>query len=274
MAGPSGIQKTGSGTDIPGMRRYLALSLALVLAACTSPARTDAAEVPPLSTTTTVPPTSTSSSIDTTTTTPVAVEGPDIVAWLHPDAPERTLAESIAAWEGIAALHAVSGEQALVEFSQLFARRPELAAGVPVEALPSSLRIELSHPSFLGEVAARLRSLADVADVATAVSSDCNAFPGWNVVVFAEDDRQLTRLRNVLLEIDGLTDISVVSRQEAHAEFVARFGDTGVEVRDLLVSLRARSSNPVALTMVRTVFDGDEAVRGVQVFNPGAPDCS
>ena len=44
-------------------------------------------------------------------------------------------------------------------------------------------------------------------------------------------------------------------------------------VKDMLVSLRARSSNPVALNAARTVFDGDQAVRGVQVFNPGAADC-
>ena len=255
------------------MRRTLAIVLGLALTACTPPSRTDAADVPPLPATTTVPPTTTSIAIDPTTTTTVEVDGPDIVAWLQPGAPESSLAESIAVWEGVASLRSVGGEEALLEFAQLYPERPAVVAGVAGDALPASLRIELSHPSFLGEVAARLRSLADIADVATAVTSACNAFPGWNVVVFAEDDRQLTRLRNDLLEIDGFTDITAVGRQEAHAEFVARFGEAGLGVKDMLVSLRARSTNPVALSAARTLFDDDDGVRGVQVFNPGAPDC-
>jgi cell division protein FtsX len=214
----------------------------------------------------------------TTTTSTPPEEGPDIVAWLEPGAPVATLTVTIGAWDGVAAVHLVSGEGALDEFTELFADRPELAAGLPAEALPTSLRIDLDHPSHLGEVSGRLRSLSDIGDVATAVTPECNAFPGWSVVVFADDDRQLTRLRNTLLEIDGLTDIAAVGRAEAHAEFLARFGAAGtaytVAVQDMLVSLRARSSNPVALTEAKTAFHGDDAVRGVHVAIPGAPACS
>lgn len=206
-----------------------------------------------------------------------AAGGPDIIAWLEPSAPAGTLAETVSAWEGVATVHAVTGAAALEEFGALVADRPELTAGIPAEALPASLRIDLDHLSYLGQVAAQLRSLSDIGDVATAVTPECNAFPGWNLVVFTDDDRQLTRLRNMLIGIEGIGDIAAVGREEAHAEFVARFGATGsadgVAVPDMLVSLRARSADPAASREAEVVLGADPAVRGVHVAVPNAPAC-
>lgn len=251
-------------------------ALALLAASCTSPATTDTAFSPPVDTTSTTsapPPTTTSSSTTSTTAPP----GPDIVAWLAPSAPAGVLQDTLWAWGGIATVELIAGEDALEEFNRLFPGRPDLTSGVPAAALPASLRIELSHPAHLGEVSAQLRSLTDVTDVVTAVTPTCSAFPGWNVVLFVVEDRDLTRLRNDLLDIDGLDEISVVSRQTAYEEFLARFSDPGVSsaltARDFAVSLRARSSNPVALAETRRAFQYDPAVAGVHVFNPGAPEC-
>ena len=50
-------------------------------------------------------------------------------------------------------------------------------------------------------------------------------------------------------------------------------GGSGIEVQDMSVSLRAHTSNPITLSLVAGRFEGDPAVKGVQVFNPGAPPC-
>ena len=173
----------------------------------------------------------------------------------------------------------VADEEALAEFTALFADRPDLVEGIDPADLPASLRIGLSHPSYLAEVASQLRGLSDVSEVTTSISPTCNPFPGWNVVVFVADDRQLTRLRNELAETEDVTDITVVGRDEAHHEYLARFGDLPdlaglVTVQDMAVSLRARSDNPVSLTLLGRRLAGDSAVKGIQVFAPGAPDCS
>lgn len=259
-----------------GMRIRHGVLVVLLAAACTSPARSDTAPLPPVSS---APPTTTSTlpTPTTTTSTTLAEVGPDIVAWVTPDAPVETLGEALAGWEGVATVTLVTGEDALAEFGRLFADEPALTTGVAASALPTSLRIELEHPSHLGGVAAQLRSLSGITEVVTAVTPACNPFPDWNVVLFVDDDRQLTRLRNQLVAIDGLSDISAVGRQEAHDEFLARFPDVGaaagISVQDMSVSLRARSTNPIALSTARTSFRFDPSVRGVQVFNPGAPPC-
>ncbi len=249
----------------------------LVAAACTTPAHTDTASLPPAPVTT-VPPTTSPAPAPSTTTSTVLKAGPDVIAWLGPEAAVQTLLEAVEAWEGVAAISLVTSEEALVEFASLFADRPDLEEGVMATALPESLRIELSHPSFAGGVAARLRSLSDIDDVVTAVTPACNPFPGWNVVVFVADDRDLTRLRNELAAADGITDISVIGRDEALAEYLGRFAGvsdlaSGIAVKDMSVSLRARTTNPVTLSFVADRFEGDAAVKGIQIFNPGAPAC-
>jgi hypothetical protein len=262
----------------PGLTRVLMpIALMLAGAACTSPAPPEAAWLPPTDITTTLPPTTTTQP-PTTTSSPARDAGPDIIAWMSRDAATATLAEAVAAWQGVGGVELVTSEEALSEFALLHEDRPELVEGVTATALPASLRIELSHPSFLGEVASQLRSLSDVEDVATAVTPLCNAFPGWNVVVFVDDDRQLTRLRNELAEVDDISEITAVGRDEAHAEYLTRFSElselTGsITVQDMSVSLRARTENPVTLTLLAHRFEGDDAVKGVQVFPPGAPDC-
>ena len=269
------IQDGAATADTEGMRIRHGILVALLAAACTSPARTDSAPLPPITsapptTTTTLPPP------PTTTSTTTAEPGPDIVAWLAPDAPVETLGEALAGWEGVASVTLVAEDDALAEFERLFDDRPGLTADVPAGALPASLRIELDHPSHLGTVAAQLRSLSGITGVVTAVTPACNPFPDWNVVVFIDDDRQLTRLRNDLVAIEGLSDIDAVGRQEAHDEFLARFpvgAEAGIAVQDMSVSLRARSNNPIALSTARNAFRLDPAVQGVQVFNPGARPC-
>lgn len=270
------IQNHAASADTEGMRIRHGVLSALLVAACTSPAQSDTARLPPVTTgvpttTTTVPPP------PTTTSTTTAAPGPDIVAWLAPDAPVDTLGEALGLWEGVASVTLVTGTDALAEFEDLFADRPGLTSGVPAEALPSSLRIELEHPSHLGTITAQLRSLSGITEVATAVTPACNPFADWNVIVFVEDDRQLTRLHNDLVAIEGLADVDAVGRQEAFDEFRTRFPgvavEAGIGVQDMSVSLRARSDNPVALSFARTAFRFDQAVKGVQVFNPGAPGC-
>jgi cell division protein FtsX len=208
----------------------------------------------------------------------VPAAGPDIVAWLVADAAGASLAEAVAAWQGVADVAYVSETEAFEEFVDLFVDRPELVTGVSPTDLPSSLRIELTHPSFIGDVAAQLRSLSDVDEVETAVTPACNAFPGWNIVLFVRDDRALTRLRNDLLAVDGIDEISVIGRDEAFAEYLQRFDEwpdlAGViTVSDMSVSLRARTDDAVALTVLPSVFQTDPDVKGVQVFLPRAPAC-
>ncbi|NNE97328.1 MAG: hypothetical protein HKN24_15020 [Acidimicrobiales bacterium] len=273
-AGP--FQGSGGFADIDCMNTTrVAASLALVLAACTTPAQSDGAALPAAPETTTTitlpapPPT-------TTTSTTVLIDpGPDIVAWLSPEAPAVTLQETISAWVGIETVTLVDPEGALAEAEELFADRPSLIAGLSVGDLPTSLRIELSHPMYLADVTGQLRSLSDIDEVVTAVTPTCNAFPDWNVVVFVADDRQLTRLRNELASFTGLSEITAVGRDEALAEYTRRFesfaGD--VTVQDMLVSLRARTTDPVALALVQNRFADDAAVAGIHVANPGVPDC-
>lgn len=276
------VQVLPANTDTDYMRHrihraLIPTALILVAAACTTPARTDTASLPPVATTSTVAPASTTLPPPTTTST-VAEQGPDIVAWLTTGAAEGTLAEAVSVWTGVGSVSVVSSEGALVEFATLFADRPDLVAGVEVAALPASLRIELSHPSYLADVASQLRALSDVADVTTAVTPICNPFSGWNVVLFVADDRELTRLRNELAATDDVTEVTVVGRDEAHAEYLVRFGGfsdlaTLVTVQDMAVSLRAHSQNPVSLSLITRRFTNDPAVKGIQVFPPGAPAC-
>lgn len=257
-------------------RAPLALALTLLAAACTTPSRTDTASLPPVTTTTST--TTTTLPLPTTTSTIAPQSGPDVIAWLTAEAATQTLLEAVAGWEGVGSIALVTSQQAYDEFAALFADRPEVVDGVLPETLPQSLRIELSHPSFAAAVAARLRSLSDIDEVVTAVTPVCNAFPDWNIVIFVADDLELTRLRNELAATDGISDIAVIGREAAFAEFVARFGgepnlSAGIGVRDMSVSLRARTTNPVTLSLIGGRFVGDPAVKGVQVFTPAAPDC-
>ncbi|NNC92938.1 MAG: hypothetical protein HKN80_10645 [Acidimicrobiia bacterium] len=256
-------------------RRAL-IVIALLVSACTSVAQTDSALLPPV-TTSTVPST-TSTLPPATTTTTLPADRTDIVVWLTIEAAGASLAEAVAAWQGVSEVRYVSAAEAFEELVEFFADRPELVAGVNPEGLPTSLRVNLTHPSFLGDVAAQLRSLSDVAEVATAVTPACNAFPDWNVVLFVHDDRALSRLRNDLLAIDGIEEVSVIGRDEAFAEYLDRFEEwpdlAGViTVSDMSVSLRSRTDDPVALTLLPSLFEADPDVKGMQVFLPGAPDC-
>ncbi|MBT8165336.1 MAG: permease-like cell division protein FtsX [Acidimicrobiia bacterium] len=259
-------------------RALIPAALVLVVAACAAPTRTDTASLPPVTTTSTLPPVTTSIAPTTSTTVPVE-PGPDVIAWLNPDAAAGTLTEAVAGWTGVGTVALVSGEDALAEFAALYAGRPDLVADVDPADLPSSLRIDLSHPSYLAEVASQLRALSDVSDVTTSVTPTCNPFSGWNIVVFVADDRELTRLRNELAETEDVSDVTVVGRDEAHAEYLARFGGLSdlaslVTVQDMAVSLRAKSENPVSLTLLGRRLATDDAVKGLQVLPPGAPDCS
>jgi cell division protein FtsX len=259
-------------------RAFAPAAMILVAAACTSPARTDTAPLPPITTTSTLPGVTTSMAPEPTTTLPVET-GPDIITWLNPDAAAGTLAEAVAAWTGVEAVALVATEDALAEFAALYADRPHLTAGIDPADLPASLRVDLSHPSYLAEVASQLRALSDVSDVITSVTPTCNPFPGWNLVVFVADDRELTRLRNELADAEDVAEVAVVGRDEAHAEYLARFGElsdlaTLVTVQDMAVSLRAKTENPVSLTLLGRRLADDPAVKGLQVFAPGAPDCS
>ena len=271
------VQLSSDRTDTHGMRTRRALIVVVLLtSACTTAARSDTASLPPV-TTSTIPPT-TSTLQPATTTTTVPTSGPDIVAWLSADAAGGSLAEAVAAWQGVADVRHVSADEVYDEFVELFPDQPELVTGVNPADLPTSLRVDLTHPSFLGDVAAQLRSLSDVDEVATAVTPTCNAFPGWSVVLFVRDDRALTRLRNDLLAVDGIDEISVIGRDEAFAEYLQRFDEwpdlAGViSVLDMSVSLRARTDDAVALTVLPSLFEADPDVKGVQVFLPGAPDC-
>lgn len=259
-------------------RALVPVALMIVATACASPARTDTASLPPVTTTTTLPPATTSTMPPTSTTLPIEA-GPDVIAWLNPEAAAGTLTEAVAGWTGVGTVALVAEDDALAEFATLYSDRPDLVAGIDPGDLPASLRIDLSHPSYLAEVASQLRGLSDVAEVTTAVTPICNPFSDWNVVVFVADDRELTRLRNELAEAEGLTDITVVGRDQAHAEYLARFTSVSdlaslVTVQDMAVSLRARSDNPVTLSLLARQLADDVAVKGIQVFPPGAPACT
>ena len=253
------------------------IPVAILAAACASPAQIDNAALPPVTTTSTLPPVTTSTAPTTSTTLPVET-GPDVIAWLNPDAAAETLTEAVAGWTGVATTSLIAGTDALAEFAALYPDRPDLLAGIDAADLPASLRIELAHPSYLAEVASQLRALSDVGDVTTSVTPACNPFSEWNVVVFVADDRELTRLRNELAQAEGLSDITVVGRDQAYAEYLARFAElsdlaTLITVQDMAVSLRARSDNPVTLSLLGRRFAGDIAIKGIQVFPPGAPGC-
>jgi len=261
----------------PWNHRALTLvAVALLATSCTSVSRTDAASLPP-ATSTSLPPTTTTRPPDTTTTT-IPPLGPDIIAWLGADAAGETLAEAVAAWKGVGRVELVTSQEAREEFALLYADRPELVKGVSGTTLPASVRIKLTHPSFLGEVAIQLRSLSDVQEVVTAVTPACNAFPDWNVVLFVLDDRDLTRLRNELVATDGLRDIIIVGRDQAYAEYLERFSGQSdlagvITVQDMSVSLRAHTNDPVTLSLLAGRFERDTGVKGVQIFPPGAPSC-
>jgi len=273
------VQVRPAASDMSGMNyrvHRVLIPVAIVAASCTSPAQTNTAALPPVTTTTPAPVT-TSTAPTTTTTLPVET-GPDVIAWLNPEAAAETLTEAVVGWAGVAAASLVAKDAALAEFAALYPGRPDLLAGIDPADLPASLRIELSHPSYLADVAAQLRALSDVDDVTTSVTPTCNPFSDWNVVVFVADDRQLTRLRNELAEAEGLTDITVVGRDQAHAEYLARFPQfpnlvTLITVQDMAVSLRARSENPVTLSLLSRRFADDIAIKGIQVFPPGAAAC-
>jgi len=258
-------------------RALIPATLVLTVTACASPARTDTASLPPVTTTSTLAASTTTIPAPTSTTSP-AETGPDIIAWLGTDAAAGTLAEAVAAWGGVGAVSLVSGEAALAEFAALYAGRPDLVTGIDPADLPASLRIDLAHPSYLAEVASGLRALSDVAEVTTALTPACNPFAGWDLVVFVAEDRELTRLRNELAATDDVSNITVVGRDQAHAEYLARFGGfsdlaTLVTVPDMAVSLRANSDNAVSLSLLTRRLAADPAVKGIQVFSPGAPDC-
>ena len=104
-------------TDTNHMRQRLHRALIptvliLVADACTTPARTDTASLPPVSTTSTAAPATTTLPPPTTTST-IAEQGPDIVAWLSTAAAAVTLAEAVSVWTGVGSVLVVSGEDAL-----------------------------------------------------------------------------------------------------------------------------------------------------------------
>lgn len=258
-------------------RALVALVVAPIATSCTAPARTDTASLPATSPPATSPATTTTVSLPPSTTV-VAPAGPDIIAWLGAEAAAATLAELVAGWQGISRVELVAGDDAVEELAELFSGRPDLVAGVSAQTLPASLRIDLTSFSFVGNVAAQLRSLSDVDEVLTAITPACNPFSDWNVVLFVADDLDLTRLHSQLNAADGLTDITVVGRDEAFAEYLDRFAGltasaSGITVQDMSVSLRAKTSNPVTISLLSGRFEGDASVKGIQVFTPGAPAC-
>jgi cell division protein FtsX len=262
------------------VRAPAALALVLVAVACTSPTRTDAAALPATAITAPTAVTAPDASSSTTTTAPDAPPaGPDVIAWLAADAAATTLSEAVAGWAGISTVQLVTGDDALTEFAAMHGdRNPGLVEGVSAQTLPASLRIHLSHPSLLAEVATQLRTLSDVESVETAITPVCTLFGDWNIVMFVEDDRELTRLHNQLAAAEGIDEITVFGRDAAYTEFLSRFDDiadlgTAIAIQDMSVSIRARSTNPVTLSLIRETFENDPAVKGIQVFNPGAPAC-
>lgn len=253
----------------------LALASVLLASACTAGARVDAAESPGVPTTvTTTPPVETT--LQTTTTLPDP--GIDIVAWLNKDSPGQTLEQTVIGWPGVESAVYVGSLEALAEFERLYAHQPEVVAEIDAADLPASLRVEVTHPSFVGVVAAQLRALSDVASVDTATSAFCDRFPGFAIVVFASDDLALTRLRNQILATPGVDDLEIVGRQAAYAEFAEEFADfpdvlEGVIVTDLQVSLRVIASDLSGIPGLEVKLLTDASVAGVHVAGADAPPC-
>ena len=256
---------------------FMALASALVASACTAGPRIDAAESPGVPTTvTTTAPAETTLQPTTTTTLPDA--GVDIVAWLHKYSPGQTLEQTVAGWPGVESAVYVGSLEALAELERLYADQPGVVAEIDAADLPTSLRVEVTHPSFVGEVAAQLRALSDVASVDTARSAFCDRFPGFAIVVFAVDDLALTRLRNQILATPGVDDLDVVGRDTAYAEFTDEFADfpdvlEGVAVADMRVSLRTVASDVSGIPRLEAELLADEAVAGVYVAGMDAPPC-
>jgi cell division protein FtsX len=256
---------------------FMALASALIASACTAGPRIDAAESPEVTTTvTTSTPVETTLQPTTTTTLPGA--GVDIVAWLNKYSPGQTLEQTVAGWPGVESAVYVGSLEALAELERLYADQPEVVAEIDAADLPTSLRVEVTHPSFVGEVAARLRALSDVASVNTAGSAFCDRFPGFAIVVFAGDDLALTRLRNQMLATTGVDDLEIVGRDTAYAEFTDEFADfpdvlEGITVADMRVSLRAIASDVSGIPGLEAELLADDAVAGVYVAGADAPPC-
>ena len=256
---------------------FMALASALIASACTAGPRIDAAESPEVTAAvTTTAPVQTTLQPTTTTTLPDA--GIDIVAWLNKYSPGQTLEQTVAGWPGVESAVYVGSLEALAELERLYADQPEVVAEIDAADLPTSLRVEVTHPSFVGEIAAQLRALSDVASVDTAVSAFCDRFPGFAIVVFAGDDQALTRLRNQILATTGVDDLEIVGKETAYAEFTDEFADfpyvlEGVAVGDMRVSLRAVASDVSGIPALEAELLADDAVAGVHVPGVNAPPC-
>lgn len=254
----------------------LTLGFLLAISACASGGRVDAAASPEAPTTvTTLPPETT---VASTTTTTIPDQGIDVVAWLHKYAAGLTLEQAVAEWPGVESAHYVGNPETLAEFQRMFEDRPELVAAVDPAALPTSLRVEVTHASFIGQVAAKLRALSDVESVSTAESAFCDRFPGFALVVFVGDDLALTRLRNQILEVPGIESLELVGREAAYAEFASDFAAfpevvEGVSVTDMLVSMRAVASDRAGIPGLELALLADPAVAGVHVAGVNAPPC-
>ena len=252
------------------------LAFALVVSACSSSPRVEAADLPTVPTTTTTVPVTTTIATTPTTTLPDA--GVDIIGWLHKYAAGLTLEQTVAEWPGVESARYVGNPQTMAEFQAFFADRPELVASVDPATLPTSLRVKVTHASLVGEVAAKLRALSDVASVDTADSAFCDRFPGFAIVVFASDDLALTRLRNQLLAVPGIDGLEIIGREAAYAELAADFAQfpevlQGVSITDMHVSLRAVASDTGGIPALQWALLNDPAVAGVHVPGTNAPPC-
>ncbi len=253
----------------------LAISCAVLATACTT-ARVDEAASPTITTTTTTMPVTTT--VESTTTTTLPESAIDIVAWLNRYSAGQTLEETVAGWPGVESARYVGNPETLAEFQDLFADYPELVTEVDPASLPTSLRVKVSHPSLIAEVAAQLRALSDVAEVVTASSAFCDRFPGYAIVVFAHNDLELTRLRNQILAAPGIESLDIVGRDEALTEYRREFAAfpeviDGVALTDMYVSLRAVASHRGGIAGLELALIEDPAVAGVYVPGPDAPPC-
>ncbi len=217
--------------------------------------------------------------ITTTTSTTLPAPAIDIVAWLNKYSAGQTLEETVAGWPGVESARYVGNPETLAEFQELFADQPELVAEVDPASLPTSLRVKVTHPSLIAEVAAQLLALSDVAEVVTAPSAFCDRFPGYAIVVFAHHDLELTRLRNQILAVPGIDSLDIVGRDDAYAEYQAEFASfpeviSGVTITDMHVSLRAVASDLGGIAGLELELLNDPAVAGVHVPGPDAPPCS
>ena len=248
----------------------------LLVTACAEPSSAPPAFLPDLTTSTTQessePTTTTPTTSPPATSVPTSARSFDIIAWLAPDAPGPTLEQAVAAWDGVAEATYTDQAAAHAEFGALVGEG--LVDGVDSGSLPSSLRVALEHPTYVGEVAGQLRELDDVESVVTFASPECSDFPGWDVVVFTFGDEALTRLRSRILATEGINEVAIWSADQNHAEFIERFADqplAGEDVTpsDLGISLRATAANPSALTTLEATLLGDPAVRSVHVATGG-----